>query len=59
MAPILDLRDGTEGYIYPRVNLYHGDINLSSTGLNTNLVDYYGSINNFSVNGLTPNPSQQ
>ena len=59
MAPILDLRDGTAKYIYPRVNLYHGDINLNSTGLNTNLEDYYGSINNYSVNGLTPNPSQQ
>ena len=59
IVPILDLRDGNEKYIFPRVNLYHGDINISSTGLNTELVDYYGSIPNNVKNGLTPNPSQQ
>ena len=59
LLPVLDLRDGTPKYIFPRVNLYHGDINISSTGLNTELVDYYGSIPNIVKNGLTPNPSQQ
>lgn len=59
IVPVLDLRDGSPKYIFPRVNLYHGDVQFSSTGLNTNLVDYYGSISNFEKNRLTPNPSQQ
>ena len=59
VLPVLDLRDGTPKYIFPRVNVYQGDENLSATGLNTDLLDYYGSISNFVVNGLTPNPSQE
>ena len=59
MAPVLDLRDGTEKYIYPRVNLYHGDVQFASAGLNTDLLDYYAGIPNFNKNGLTPNPADQ
>ena len=59
VLPVLDLRDGTPKYIFPRVNVYQGDVNLSATGLNTDLLDYYGSINKFVENGLTPNPSQE
>ena len=59
IVPVLDLRDGTEKYIFPRVNLYHGDVQFSASGLDTDLLDYYGSISNFEKNGLTPNPSQQ
>ena len=61
LLPILDLRDGVDNpkYIFPRVNLYHGDVQFSSTGLNTNLLDYYGGIPNFTKNGLTRNPSDQ
>ena len=61
LLPVLDLRDGVDKpkYIFPRVNLYHGDVQFSSTGLNTDLLDYYGGITNYSKNGLTPNPSQQ
>ncbi|SKC55553.1 Starch-binding associating with outer membrane [Bacteroidales bacterium WCE2004] len=57
--PVLDLRDGTPKYIFPRVNVYHGDVQLSATGLNTDLLDYYGSIPNPSENNLTVNPSQE
>ena len=59
LLPVLDLRDGTPKYIFPRVNVYHGDVQFSSTGLNTDQLDYYGSINDFNKNGLTPNPSQE
>ena len=61
LLPVLDLRDGVDNpkYIFPRVNLYHGDVQFSSTGLNTNLLDYYGGIPNFTKNGLTRNPSDQ
>ena len=59
LLPVLDLRDGTPKYIFPRVNVYHGDVQLSATGLNTDLLDYYGSIPNPSENNLTVNPSQE
>lgn len=59
LLPVLDLRDGTPKYIFPRVNVYHGDVQFSATGLNTDQLDYYGSISDFNKNGLTPNPSQE
>ena len=59
VLPVLDLRDGTPKYIFPRVNVYQGDVNLSATGLNTDLLDYYGSISKYVENGFTPNPSQE
>ena len=59
ILPVLDLRSGSPKYIFARVNLYHGDVNLSATGLNTDLLDYYGAISDFNKNGLTPNPSQE
>ena len=61
LLPVLDLRDGPDKpkYIFPRVNIYHGDVQFSSTGLNTNLVDYYGGISDWAKNGLVPNPSQE
>ena len=59
VLPVLDLRDGSPKYIFPRVNVYQGDVNLSATGLNTDLLDYYGSISKYVENGLTPNPSQE
>lgn len=59
LLPVVDLRDGSPKYIFPRVNIYHGDVQFSSTGLDTDLVDYYGSISNFTKNGLIPNPSQE
>ena len=59
VLPVLDLRSGTPKYIFPRVNVYQGDVNLSTTGLNTDLLDYYGKISKFIDNGLTPNPSQE
>lgn len=57
--PVLDLRDGTAKYIYARVNLYHGDVQFSSTGLDTDLLDYYAKIPNFNINGLTSNPADE
>ncbi len=59
VLPVLDLRDGTPKYIFPRVNIYHGDVSLSATGLDTDLLDYYSDISNYVKNGLTPNPSQE
>jgi len=56
---VLDLRDGTPKYIYPRVNAYWSDVQNSTTGLNTDLLDYYGSIPNYAENRLTVNPSQE
>ena len=59
LLPVLDLRDGTPKYIFPRVNVYHGDVQFSSTGLNTEQLDYYDEIYDYNKNGLTPNPSQE
>ena len=59
LLPVLDLRDGTPKYIFPRVNVYHGDVQFSSAGLNTDQLDYYDDILNYNKNGLTPNPSQE
>lgn len=59
LLPVLDLRDGDPQYIFARVNLYHGDVQFSATGLNTEQLDYYKDIPNFNVNRLTPNPSQE
>ena len=59
VLPVLDLRDGTPKYIFPRVNVYWGDVSNSTTGLNTDLLDYYSGITNYVKNGLTPNPSQE
>ena len=56
---VLDLRDGTPKYIYARVNAYWSDVQNSTTGLNTDLLDYYGSIPNYAENRLTVNPSQE
>jgi len=59
LAPLLDLRGETPKYIYARVNLYHGDVQFASNGINTDQLDYYGAISNYAINGLVPNPSQE
>ena len=56
---VLDLRDGTPKYIYARVNAYWSDVQNSTTGLNTDLLDYYAAIPNYAENRLTVNPSQE
>ena len=58
---IRDLRggEGTEKYIYARVNAYWSDVQNSTTGLNTDLLDCYGSIPNYAENRITVNPSQE
>ena len=59
VVPVLDLRDGTPKYIFPRANAYWSDVQNSTTGVNTDLLDYYGSIPNYAENRLTVNPSQE
>lgn len=59
LLPVLDLRDGTPRYIFPRVNVYHGDVALSPDGLDTDLLDYYAAIPNLGENALTGNPIQE
>jgi len=56
---VLDLRAGSPKYIYARVNAYWSDVQNSTTGLNTNLLDYYGAIPNYAENRITVNPSQE
>ena len=56
---VLDLRAGSPKYIYARVNAYWSDVQNSTTGLNTDLLDYYGAIPNYAENRITVNPSQE
>ena len=56
---VLDLRDNTPKYLYARVNAYWSDVQNSTTGLNTDLLDYYGAIPNYAENRLVVNPSQE
>ena len=44
LAPVLDLRDGTPKYIFPRVDVFDGDAYYSLKGLDTGLLDYYAAI---------------
>ena len=59
LLPVLDLRDGTPKYIYPRVNVYQGDVQFSTGGLDTGLLDYYAAIPNAEGNALVKNPIQE
>jgi hypothetical protein len=59
VVPVLDLRDGTPKYIFPRANAYWSDVQNSTTGVNTDLLDYYGDIPNANENAITVNPSQE
>ncbi len=59
VVPMIDLRGTAPKYIMPRVNVYHGDVDKSSAGLNVNVLSYYQGIPNRDKNKFTPNPSQQ
>ena len=59
VVPMIDLRGSEPKYILPRVNVYHGDVDKSTTGLNVNVLSYYQGIPNRDKNRFTPNPSQQ
>ena len=59
VVPMIDLRGSEPKYILPRVNIYHGDVDKSATGLNVNVLSYYQGIPNRDKNHFTPNPSQQ
>ncbi len=59
LLPVLDLRDGTPKYIFPRVNVYDGDAHLSPQGLDTGLLDYYAAIPGAGRASLIGNPIQE
>ena len=59
VVPMIDLRGTEPKYIMPRVNVYHGDVDKSASGLNVAANDYYKGIPNRDKNNFTPNPSQQ
>lgn len=59
LVPTLDIRGSEPAYIFVRANVYHNDIDLSPSGLNTNIINYYGGISNYNKNKYEPNPSQE
>lgn len=59
LLPILDLRDGTPKYIFIRTNWFSQDTDRQPGLLSYNAMNYYGNINNYQVNDITPNPSQE
>jgi hypothetical protein len=59
VVPVVDLRDGAPKYLMVRANVYHGDVNMSASGCNVDILDYYKGIPNYNRNGLICNPSQE
>ena len=59
LLPILDMRDGTPKYIFIRANWFATDTDKQSRPSSLNPLSYYSTINNWTVNKLVPNPSQQ
>ena len=59
LLPILDLRDGTPKYIFIRTNWFSHDTDRRPGLFSYNAMSYYGTINNYQVNDITPNPSQE
>ena len=59
LAPVLDIRNITPRYIFPRVNVYEGDVHLSPNGLDTGLLDYYAAIPGAGGQSLVENPVQE
>ena len=58
LLPVLDLRDGTPRYIFPRVNVFHGDKHIQNSSLGIGPLDYYAAIPATDGNSLVKNPIQ-
>ena len=59
LIPVVDVRSGKAQYVFVRANMYADDTDQNPTGYQTLPKNYYGSISNYSVNKLVPNPSQE
>ena len=59
LLPILDLRDGTPKYIFIRTNWFSHDTDRRPALFSYDAMSYYGNINNYQVNKITPNPNQE
>ena len=59
LLPILDLRSGSPKYIFPRVNVFHGDKCFPHKNLDTGLLDYYAPIPDIDGVTLVKNPVQE
>ena len=59
LLPVVDLRDGTPQYIFPRVNIFQGDKHIDHSNLDTGLLDYYAAIPDLSGTALVKNPIQE
>ena len=58
LLPVLDLREGVHRYIFPRVNVFHGDKHLEHKNLDIDELDYYAAIPTSDAKTLVKNPIQ-
>lgn len=59
LIPIADLHSGTPGYIFVRANFFGDDVDVRPAPYSVNASQYYQAIQNFTINKVTPNPSQE
>jgi len=59
LIPIVDLHDGAPHYIFVRANSFDWDTDTRPNQSSWSALSYYGSISNYILNKLTPNPIQE
>ena len=59
LLPILDMRDGTPKYIFIRANWFSHDTDRRPGLFSFNPMSYYQDITSYTLNDITPNPSQE
>lgn len=59
LVPVVDLHNGTPGYIFIRTNIFSQDLDRRSNPFSVSHLSYYGNISNYVINDITPNPSQE
>lgn len=59
LIPIVDLQNGSAGYIFVRTNFFGYDIDRRSRPTSVVNLAYYGAIPNYTMNDITANPSQE
>ncbi|MCQ2147378.1 MAG: RagB/SusD family nutrient uptake outer membrane protein [Bacteroidales bacterium] len=59
LVPVRDLHTGTPQFVFVRGYFYKEDTDQAASGQTVKSMAYYGSISNYTVNDLIPNPSQE
>ena len=59
LIPIVDLQNGSAGYIFVRTNFFAYDVDRRSKPTSITNMSYYSGVSNYTKNKITPNPSQE